>query len=312
MLQIGHTALQRTQALARLGQAHLGVGELAGGLGVVATHAIEFVIGLGNLQAQVTCLSAGLITRAGKLVHTRTRGTHGLGSLLAALGNAHPLDLGVVGALLQAADLGQQGAALALKAGNLTGGVALGGTSLLDGRIGLDDLIRSVLKHGGQVGLQAFQLTNAALAFQSARRLTGIEAHAHQTTAGNARAIGGHIGHAVNDRRGQRRSQVVDHVITTEQRLDDRAIARANGQAIDQTGSGSTLGGGRAAHAARHQQRLARGLLLVQGGTAGALKRGSIIKQQGIDIAGEQLLNQTLKLAWSLEYVTQTSRDVIT
>ena len=56
--------------------------------------------------------------------------------------------------MLQAADLGKQRAALALKTGNLAGGIALGGTRLLDGRIDLDDLIRHMLKHGSQIGLQ--------------------------------------------------------------------------------------------------------------------------------------------------------------
>ena len=51
MLQVGHAAPQRTKTLARLGQAHLGVGELTGCLGIVTAHAIELVVGLGNLQA---------------------------------------------------------------------------------------------------------------------------------------------------------------------------------------------------------------------------------------------------------------------
>lgn len=72
--------------------------------------------------------------------------------LLAALGNAHALDLGIVGTLLQAADLREQRAALALKTGNLAGGIALGGARLLDGRIGLDDLIRNMLKRGSKIG----------------------------------------------------------------------------------------------------------------------------------------------------------------
>ena len=155
MLKIGHATLQRTQALARLSQAHLSVGELTGGLGIVATHAIELVVGLGNLETQVACLRTRLVTRTGKLVHARTRSTNGLGSLLAALRDAHALDLGIVGTLLQAADLGKQRATLALKAGDLAGGVTLGGTRLLDGRIGLDDLVRHMLKHGSQIGLQA-------------------------------------------------------------------------------------------------------------------------------------------------------------
>ena len=50
MLQIGNAALQRTQALARLGQTHLGIGELAGGLGIVTAHTVELVVGLGNLE----------------------------------------------------------------------------------------------------------------------------------------------------------------------------------------------------------------------------------------------------------------------
>ena len=50
MLKIGHAALQRTKALARLSQAHLSVGELTGGLGIVTAHAIELIVGLGNLQ----------------------------------------------------------------------------------------------------------------------------------------------------------------------------------------------------------------------------------------------------------------------
>ena len=65
MLQVGHTALQRTQAFARLGQAHLGIGELASSLGIVTANAVEFVVGLGNLQAQIACLRAGLVTRTG-------------------------------------------------------------------------------------------------------------------------------------------------------------------------------------------------------------------------------------------------------
>lgn len=51
MLQVGHAAPQRTKTLARLGQAHLGVGELTGCLRIVTAHAIELVVGLGNLQA---------------------------------------------------------------------------------------------------------------------------------------------------------------------------------------------------------------------------------------------------------------------
>ena len=131
-----------------------------------------------------------------------TSGTDGLGGLLTALGNAHTLDLGIVGALLQAADLGEQRAALALKTSNLAGGIALGGTRLFDGRIGFDDLIRHMLKHCSQIRLQALELTNAALALQGTRSLAGIEPHAHQTTTAHAGAIGRHIGHAVNDRRG--------------------------------------------------------------------------------------------------------------
>ena len=154
MLQIGHTALQRTQALARLGQAHLGIGELTGCLGIVTAHAIEFVVGFGNLETQVACLRTGLVARTGELVNARTRSANGLGGLLAALGDTHALDLGIVGALLQAADLGKQRAALALKTGNLAGGIALGSTGLFDGRIDLDDLIRHMLKHGSQIGLQ--------------------------------------------------------------------------------------------------------------------------------------------------------------
>ena len=155
MLQVGHTALQRTQALARLSQANLGIGELAGCLGIVTAHAIELVVGFGNLETQVACLRTGLVTRTGELVNARARSANGLGSLLAALGDAHALDLGIVGALLQAADLGEQRAALALKTGDLAGGIALGGTRLLGGRIGLDDLIRHMLKHGSQIRLQA-------------------------------------------------------------------------------------------------------------------------------------------------------------
>ena len=159
--------------------------------------------------------------------------------------------------MLQAADLGEQRAALALKTGDLAGGIALSGTRFLNGRIGLDDLIRHMLKHGSQIGLQALQLANATLALQSARRLAGIEAHAHQAATAYASAIGSHVGHTVNDRRGQRGSQVIDHVIAAEQRLDDGSVACAHGQTINQTGTGSALGGSRAAHAARHQQRLA-------------------------------------------------------
>ena len=174
MLQVGHAALQRTQTLARLSQADLGVGELAGSLGIVTANAVEFVVSLGNLQAQIACLRTGLVTRTGELVHARARSANGLGGLLAALGDAHALDLSIVGALLQAADLGEQRAALALKTGDLAGGIALGGTRFLNGRIGLDDLIRHMLKHGSQIGLQALQLANATLALQSTRGLAGI------------------------------------------------------------------------------------------------------------------------------------------
>ena len=79
-----------------------------------------------------------------------------------------------------------------------------------------------MLKHGSQIGLQALQLANATLALQGTRRLAGIEAHAHKAATAYAGAIGGHIGHTVNDRRSQRGSQVIDHVIATEQRLDNR------------------------------------------------------------------------------------------
>ena len=311
MLQVGHTALQRTQALARLSQADLGIGELAGCLGIVTAHAIELVVGFGNLETQIACLRTGLVARTGELVNSRTRSTNGLGGLLAALGDAYALDLGIVGALLQAADLGEQRAALALKTSNLAGGIALGGTRLLDGRIGLDDLIRHMLKHGSQIRLQALQLTNTTFALQSTRSLAGIESHAHQAATAHAGAIGRHVGHTVNDWCRQRGSQVIDHVIAAEQGLDNRTITGAHGQAIDQTRTGSALGSSRAAHAARHQQRLARSLLLVQCRTTGTLKRGGVIKQQGIDIAGKQLLDQALKLARGFEHIAQATHYVI-
>ena len=110
---------------------------------------------------------------------------------------------------------------------------------------------------------------------------------------------------------GQCGSQVIDHVIAAEQGLDNRAIIGTHGQAIDQTRTGSALGSSTAAHAARHQKRLARGLLLVQSRTTGTRKRGGVIKQQGIDIAGKQLLDQALELTRSLEHVAQTARDII-
>ena len=279
MLKVGHAALQRTQALARLGQAHLGIGELTGGLGIVTANAIELIVGLGNLETQVACLCTRLVTRTGELVNARARSANGLGGLLAALGDAHALDLGIVDALLQAADLGEQRAALALKTGDLTGGIALGGTCLLDGGVGLNDLVRSMLKDGSQIGFQALQLANATLALQGTRRLASIEAHTHQAAAGDAGAIGGHVSHTVNDRGSQRGSQVIDHVIAAEKGLDNRAITGAHGQTIDQTRTGSALGGSRATHAARHQQCLARGLLLVQSSTTGTLKRSGVIKQ---------------------------------
>ena len=168
-----------------------------------------------------------------------------------------------------------------------------------------------MFKHSGQIGLKPLQPADTALALQGTRRLAGIEAHAHQAATAYASAIGSHVGHTVNDRRGQRGSQVIDHVIAAEQRIDDGTVAYAHGKAIDQTGTGSALSGGRAAHAARHQQRLARGLLLVQSGTTGTLKRGRIVEQQGIDIAGEQLLNQALKLARGLQHVAQTTQDIV-
>ena len=168
-----------------------------------------------------------------------------------------------------------------------------------------------MLKRGSKIGLQAFQLADTTLALQGARSLAGIKPHANQAAAGNTCAIGSHIGHAINDRRSQRGGQVIDHVIAAEQRLDNRTITGAHGQAINQTGTGGTLGGRRAAHAARHQQRLARGLLLVQGSATGALKCGGVIEQQSIDIAGEQLLNQALKLTRCLEHIAQTTRDII-
>ena len=311
MLKVGHAALQRTQALARLGQAHLGIGELTGGLGIVTANAIELIVGLGNLETQVACLCTRLVTRTGELVNARARGTNGLGSLLAALGDAHALDLGIVGALLQAADLGEQRAALALKTGDLTGGIALGGTGLLDGNVGLDDLVRSMLKDGSQIGFQALELTDAALALQGTQSLAGIKPHAHQAAAGDAGAIGGHVSHAFNDRRRQRGSKIVNDVIAAEQRLDDGTVACAHGQTINQTGTGGALRGGRAAHATRHQQCFARGLLLVQSSTTGTLKRGRIVEQQRIDIAGKQLLHQALKLARGLEHVAQTTRDIV-
>ena len=213
--------------------------------------------------------------------------------------------------MLQAADLGEQRAALALKTGDLAGGIALSGTRLLDGRIGLDDLIRHMLKHGSQIGLQALQLANATLALQGTRSLAGIESHAHQAATAHAGAIGRHIGHTVNDWCRQRGSQVIDHVIAAEQGLDNRAIPGTHGQTVDQTRTGRALGSSRAAHAATHQQRLARGLLLVQSRTTGALKRSGVIKQQGIDIASKQLLDQALELTRSLEHVAQTTRDII-
>ena len=168
-----------------------------------------------------------------------------------------------------------------------------------------------MLKHSSQIGLQALQLTNATLALQSTRSLAGVEPHTHQAAAGDAGAIRGHVSHAVNDRRRQSGSKIVHDVITAEQRLNDGTVACAHGQTIDQAGTGSALSGSRGAHTARDQQRLTRGLLLVQSRATGTLKRGGVIKQKSIDIAGKQLLDQALELTRSLEHVTQTTRDII-
>ena len=50
---------------------------------------------------------------------------------------------------------------------------------------------------------------------------------------------------------------------------------------------------------------------MVQGRTTGTFKRGGVIKQQGINIAGKQLLDQALELTRGLEHVTQTTGDII-
>ena len=50
---------------------------------------------------------------------------------------------------------------------------------------------------------------------------------------------------------------------------------------------------------------------MVQSRTTGTLKRGGVVKQQRIDIAGEQLLDQALKLTRGLEHVAQTTRDIV-
>ena len=50
---------------------------------------------------------------------------------------------------------------------------------------------------------------------------------------------------------------------------------------------------------------------MVQSHATGTLKRGGVIKQKSIDIAGKQLLDQALELTRSLEHVTQTTRDII-
>lgn len=151
MLKVGHAALQRTQALARLGQAHLGIGELTGGLGIDTANAIELIVGSAIWRPRsLACARASSRERVSSSRAGAQR--ERLGGLLAALGDAHALDLGIVDALLQAADLGEQRAALALKTGDLTGGIALGGTCLLDGGVGLNDLVRSMLKDGSQIG----------------------------------------------------------------------------------------------------------------------------------------------------------------
>ena len=50
---------------------------------------------------------------------------------------------------------------------------------------------------------------------------------------------------------------------------------------------------------------------MVQSRTTGTLKRGRIVEQKRIDIAGEQLLNQALKLARGFEHIAQATRYVI-
>ena len=182
---------------------------------------------------------------------------------------------------------------------------------LLNGSIGLDDLIRNMLKHGSEIGLQAFQLADTTFTLQGTRSLAGIKPHANQAATAHAGTIGRHVGHTVNDGRGQRGGQIIDHVIAAEQCLDNRTITGAHGQAANKTGTGGTLGGRRATHAARHQQRLARGLLLIQGSATGALKRSGVIKQKSINIAGKQLLDQALELTRCLEHFAQTARNIV-
>ena len=61
-----------------------------------------------------------------------------------------------------------------------------------------------MLKHGSKIGLQALQLADTTLALQSARSLAGIKPHTNQAATAHAGAIGRHVGHAINDWRGQR------------------------------------------------------------------------------------------------------------
>ena len=50
---------------------------------------------------------------------------------------------------------------------------------------------------------------------------------------------------------------------------------------------------------------------MVQSRTTGTLKCSSVIEQQSIDIAGEQLLNQALELTRRLEHIAQTARNIV-
>ena len=92
--KVGHAALQRTAGARSSGPGTLGIGETyRRPRNRHGERDRELIVGLGNLE---TCsLACSRASSRERVSSRRARGT-GLGSLLAALGDAHALDLGGV------------------------------------------------------------------------------------------------------------------------------------------------------------------------------------------------------------------------
>ena len=302
--ELGGARLEAALALRRLGGADLGVGELAGGLGVLPPEALDVVGCVLDAAGQLLGADPRPVALGGQLLEARPHLLDGRGRLGAPALDLRLLREGLREPLLETADLRQQGAPLALEARDLARDVPVRGARLRERRGGLGDELGCVREDGRELGLGLLELADLALALQRARRGVAGGADADRP-GGDAGALGRDVDRTRHRRGVEGLLERVDHAVAAEQRRDRGAVPLADAQALDQPVPGELPGLVGERGVPGHEGHLAAGPALVEGRAPGAGDVVAALEDEGVDIGREQALNEALELARGLDEVAR-------